>query len=105
MPDAKPVRLQRKRIKGFKMESPNGLEIVYVGRPSKWQNLNLSELWGAVLAVEMYRVHVEAARELDPEAFEEWIAPLRGKNLCCWCAIGSPCHADVLLEMLTKDGD
>ena len=87
------------------MESPNGLEIVYVGRPSKWQNLNLSELWGAEGAVEMYRVHVEAAREFDPEAFEEWIAPLRGKNLCCWCAIGSPCHADVLLELANKDCD
>lgn len=22
---------------------------------------------------------------------------LRGKNLACWCALGSPCHADVLL--------
>ncbi len=24
---------------------------------------------------------------------------LRGKNLACWCPIGSPCHADVLLEL------
>lgn len=23
---------------------------------------------------------------------------LRGKNLACWCPLGSPCHADVLLE-------
>lgn len=24
---------------------------------------------------------------------------LRGKNLACWCALGAPCHADVLLEI------
>lgn len=24
---------------------------------------------------------------------------LRGKNLACWCPIGAPCHADVLLEL------
>lgn len=24
---------------------------------------------------------------------------LRGKNLACWCPLGSPCHADVLLEI------
>ncbi len=24
---------------------------------------------------------------------------LRGRNLCCWCALDQPCHADVLLEM------
>jgi hypothetical protein len=29
---------------------------------------------------------VEAARE-----------ELRGRNLACWCAQGTPCHADVLI--------
>lgn len=24
---------------------------------------------------------------------------LRGRNLACWCRPGSPCHADVLLEI------
>jgi hypothetical protein len=24
---------------------------------------------------------------------------LRGHDLCCWCAVGSPCHADVLLDL------
>jgi len=27
---------------------------------------------------------------------------LRGKNLACWCAIGSACHADILLEMANE---
>lgn len=30
---------------------------------------------------------------------------LRGKNLACWCPLdGSPCHADVLLELANGDG-
>lgn len=27
------------------------------------------------------------------------IATLRGKHLACWCRPGTPCHADVLLEL------
>lgn len=28
---------------------------------------------------------------------------LRGKNLACWCKPGTPCHADVLLEIANAD--
>ena len=27
------------------------------------------------------------------------LSELRGKNLACWCKLGTPCHADVLLEL------
>jgi len=27
------------------------------------------------------------------------LAPLRGFHLACWCPLGSPCHADILLEL------
>ena len=27
------------------------------------------------------------------------LAELRGKDLCCWCPLDQPCHADVLLEI------
>jgi hypothetical protein len=27
-------------------------------------------------------------------------APLRGKNLACWCGLDKPCHADVLLRLV-----
>ena len=52
----------------------------------------------------------EAVR-ISVGAFKVWIkhpaqAPLlarvkalRGKNLACWCPLGAPCHADVLLEL------
>lgn len=29
---------------------------------------------------------------------------LGGKNLACWCKIGTPCHADVLLELANAKG-
>lgn len=111
-----PVRVQRSRQRGWKMP-PN---TVYVGRPTKWGNpwspknstrvtmkrgfvgrgrdpvkstrpFTLAECVGA------YRACV-ATRELG-YGRAEIRAELRGKNLACWCPIGSPCHADVLLEI------
>lgn len=32
-----------------------------------------------------------------------WLAPLRGKNLACWCKLGEPCHADVLLRLANSE--
>lgn len=31
------------------------------------------------------------------------LAPLRGKNLACWCRIDQPCHADVLLWLANPE--
>jgi hypothetical protein len=31
------------------------------------------------------------------------VSQLRGKDLACWCPIGQPCHADVLLELANKE--
>lgn len=33
----------------------------------------------------------------------EVIAELRGKNVACWCPIGSPCHGQILLELANKE--
>jgi hypothetical protein len=33
------------------------------------------------------------------DALRERLPQLRGKNLACWCPLGQPCHADVLLEL------
>ena len=86
----KPKRIQRKRTKGWRMP-PN---TVYVGRPSKWGN--------------PFKTHREGVQILTPEQavklYSERIAPtldfapIRGKNVCCWCAPGEPCHGDVTLE-------
>lgn len=36
--------------------------------------------------------------ELQP-GLADAIAKLRGHDLVCWCPIGTPCHADVLLKL------
>ena len=77
---------------------------VYVGRPTKWGNptyivpaSNL-DLYSRNSAVEAYKVHLERNPQLVADAKIE----LRGKDLACWCPLGHPCHAEVLLEMANE---
>jgi hypothetical protein len=113
------------------MSEQSNREVVYVGRPTKWGNpyivVELSEderegdgrAWrvlspegsqvsceflsksdAAQCAVEWFReAIVDPVLSYEPDFFE----PLRGKDLCCWCPVGQPCHADVLLE-IANDG-
>jgi hypothetical protein len=91
-----PVRIQRKRTKGWKMPA----DTVYVGRPSQWGNEFTVEQYGShEKAVDMERHDLSKFECFHPEQFERWIAPLRGKNLACWCPLDQPCHADVLLKL------
>jgi hypothetical protein len=113
-----PERIQRKRTKGWRM--PEGA--VYVGRPSKWGNPFTVDT-----AIELgYATTREDAQAFSVECFEDWITrgrfgdwwfgnggeryefiarrvadDLYGKDLACWCPIGTPCHADVLLRLAT----
>ena len=86
----KPERIQLQRIKGWRMP-PN---TVWVARPSRWGNpFKVTSKRTAAQAVERFRCEMpdftrEAAR-----------LELRGKNLACFCKLGEPCHADVLLEI------
>lgn len=90
-----PVRVQRKRTKGYRTP----LNTVYVGRPTKYGNPYRISVHGAAEAVEMFR---ETVRRFDAEDLELIRQELGGKNLSCWCPIGSPCHADVLLEVANR---
>lgn len=49
--------------------------------------------------VASYRAHLLQFMEWDPPGAARFLGPLRGKNLACWCALGAPCHADVLLAL------
>lgn len=87
-----PVRIQRKRTKGWKM--PAG--VVYVGRPTRWGNpYTIAECGSAENAVMAFLT----ARMTMPEEREKIRRELRGKDLACWCPLDQPCHADVLLEI------
>jgi Domain of unknown function (DUF4326) len=96
-----PKRIQRKRIKGWRM--PEGA--MYVGRGSIWGNPHdwrkadpdagpPAYLRG--VAVDLYRdwLRERAAGGLAPD-----LTRLRGHDLACWCPLDHPCHADVLLEL------
>ena len=106
----KPVRVQRKRMKGWRTP-PN---TVYVGRPTQWGNeFKVGNDVTPQIAVERYVLHLqgyfgyvesELRRAFHPwpvksTEFEDWLRPLRGKNLSCFCPLDQPCHADVLLEL------
>lgn len=51
------------------------------------------------LAVDLYR----AWQICRPENLAEIRDDLGGFDLACWCRIGDPCHADVLLELANPD--
>ena len=93
----KPHRVVRRRTKNWKMPD----NTIYVGRPTVWGNPFVvgSELIGgeklsAEKSIALYRQYAREAFNL-----RDLRACLRGKNLACWCRLGQPCHADVLLEM------
>jgi hypothetical protein len=89
----RPVRIQRRRVKGWRMP-PN---TVYVGRGSRWGNpyrVGTCLIPDKETAVETFKA---AYLPLRLECSE-----LRGKNLACWCRLDQPCHADVLLELANE---
>jgi len=108
-----PVRIQRKRAKGYNMQdhsySINGLDCVYVGRPTKWGNPyrvgNICQhpLSGKPIKVSsknqaagLFELKMGVASDFVIEEIKEELA---GKNLSCWCKEGSSCHADILLAI------
>lgn len=123
-----PVRVQRKRAKGWRMPD----NTVYVGRGSKWGNPykvgeKYPRLERAVLKKDGAQLVLSDPRRINnrSEATYEfmWLlgpvinreelpayptdeevqAELAGKNLACWCPLDKPCHADVLLEIANQN--
>lgn len=68
---------------------------VYVGRPTKWGNMFPLSGYSRDEAVRRFRIVAESTARLDPN----WLAPLRGRDLACFCPLDHPCHADALLEL------
>jgi hypothetical protein len=90
-----PKRIQRKRVRGWKMPK----DAVYVGRPTKYGNPYRMEIDGSrEEVVAKYRVWLAEKLEENPN----FLDPLKGKDLACWCPLNKPCHADVILEYLKR---
>jgi hypothetical protein len=109
-PRLTPKRIQRKRIKGWRM--PKGA--VYVGRPTHFGNdwtMKDAAIRGHLdprvqrqWAIDAYRHDV--MRNLNTPGtrwHRDELKKLRGKDLACWCPLDQPCHADVLLEIANAE--
>lgn len=99
---AKPVRLQLSRRKGFNLQAlslaTNGLPAVNVARPTTYGNdFTIADYGSAERAVDLFDHDLDKFETFHPQEYEAWIAPLRSKNLACWCS-SEPCHATVLLR-------
>lgn len=115
-----PERIQLKRTKGWR--KPEGA--IVVSRPSKWGNpFSVGDCFQFCADVKHWHVYdhsgdallgyyetkASAATQavrlfravLDSGLWSAELArdDLAGRDLCCWCALDQPCHADVLLEI------
>lgn len=87
-------------------------DAVYVGRAISRRRLKGSP-WGNPFTVgkdgdlpevlDLYRHYAEERLDSEPD----WLEPLRGKDLVCWCQspgdpVKQPCHAEILLELLAR---
>lgn len=105
-----PERIQLSRAAGWRMP-PN---TVKVDRTTPWGNPFVVGRDGdQARCVELFRFlmggYVCMSACADPfyqdfylELVRRHAEDLRGKNLACWCRVGTPCHADVLLEIANQ---
>jgi hypothetical protein len=110
----RPIRLRLSRARGFDLQAAsraiNGLPAMSVARPSTWGNgfkirpgdeipeygIVLPAIETAGQAVQLHRAWL--AGFLATAVGADFLAPLRGHNLACWCALDAECHGNTLLE-------
>lgn len=104
----RPQRIQLRRIKGWRMPAYT----VKVDRTTPWGNpfivgehgtqaecVRLFELMCAGYLVISRGPDICDAQKSYLDHAKQHLHDLRGKHLACWCRIGTPCHADVLLKI------
>lgn len=127
---SKPKRIQRKRTKGWRMPE-NCVCVTRPGKWGNPFRVNQNDdgTWSVVAcdgtvaipkatredagrgAVRLFRAYLAndgsqpgAIRDSGGAALAAFAKEeLRGKDLACFCPIGQPCHADVLLELANKE--
>ncbi len=107
-----PQRIQLSRRKGWRMP-PN---TVKVDRTTQWGNPfrpRKERDWTKEYCAKLFEYlaggYICMCDDPDPDVQRAYlkmakrdIKKLRGKNLACWCRVGDPCHADVLLRAANK---
>jgi hypothetical protein len=109
-----PRRIKLSRAKGWRLPA----DAVKVDRSTRWGNpfnatqqyvcfphrglpvplVALHEQPSLGRCIDLFTAYLRARLDQDPEFLE----PLRGKHLACWCALDQPCHADVLLRLANE---
>ena len=103
----KPKRIQRKRTAGWRTPP----DTVNVSRPSRWGNPfkvvegrtqgEAVDKFRAWLKTDRFRFHAGLPKK--KQWMLENIETLRGKDLACFCKPGTPCHADILMELANHE--
>lgn len=91
----------------------NGLPAKCVTRGTAWGNpYKIGELYNNPFKGETFAVTQENCLELFEiyarmmlAAYPDWLEPLRGFNLACWCKDTESCHRSVLLRLLAETAD
>ena len=115
---ARPVRMQVSRKAGFNLQAAslalNGLPAKLVTRPGPWGNPFSIEEVAATYGLDRAAAQAKAVGMAedwlrgrldpalspgDPPSLDTIRRELGGHNLACWCRPGTPCHADVLIEL------
>lgn len=114
----KPQRMQLSRKAGYNLQAAsralNGLSAKRITRPGKWGNpFTIDE------TARRYGLDADSAQSKAVELCGQWLrgtldpklspgdppsrddirAELAGHNLACWCRPGTPCHADILIQL------
>lgn len=105
-----PTRVQQKRSKGWRMPPDtvsvarpciygNPFSVVPTQKPGTTTGGGYVAVPTVEDAIECYRLWL-AENPDGQNVAERARAELHGRNLACWCKLGDPCHADVLLELV-----
>jgi hypothetical protein len=86
-----PQRIQLQRTHGWRKPA----EAITVRRPTRYGNPYPVTTYGRAEALRLFAAWLLA---LPADERERLLAPLRGKDLACVCALDQPCHADILLR-------
>ncbi len=91
------AKTERVRIWNMRHERiPAG--VIRVDRATEWGNpFRIGKDGDRAEVIRLFREYALIMLSVEPD----WLKPLRGKDLACWCA-PEPCHAEVLAELANK---
>lgn len=76
----------------------NFLDGVYIGRGSAWGNpFKITYESSRLEVIQKFRIYAIKRLKEEPN----WLEPLRGKDLVCYCA-PLACHGDVIVELIER---